>query len=82
MLDEIHPDLPLEPGDNNIYTLGRMGQHNIAIVCLPEGKTGTSVAATAANDLLRSFHKIRFGLMVGVGGGAPSLPDDDDDDDE
>ncbi|KAH8423604.1 uncharacterized protein LDX57_001364 [Aspergillus melleus] len=77
MLDEIHPDLPLEPGDSNIYTLGRMGQHNIAMVCLPEGTTGTNAAATAANDLLRSYRKVRFGLMVGVGGGAPSLPNDD-----
>ncbi|KAN0077424.1 hypothetical protein V8E54_005728 [Elaphomyces granulatus] len=50
----------------------RIGQHNVVLACLPSGTTGTGAAATAAKDLLRSFTKIRFGLMVGVGGGAQS----------
>ncbi|KAN0080897.1 hypothetical protein V8E54_004101 [Elaphomyces granulatus] len=78
MLDEEHDDL-LQPAENdtNAYTLGRIGQHNIVLACLPSGTTGISAAATAARDLLRSFPKVRFGLMVGVGGGAPSNPSDD-----
>jgi ankyrin repeat domain-containing protein 50 len=73
MLDEEHPDPLQAENDTNTYTVGRIGQHNIVLVCLPSGKTGLGAAATAAKDLLRSFpKKVRFGLMVGVGGGAPS----------
>ena len=77
MLDEEHPDLPEAENDTNAYTLGRIGQHNVVLACLPSGITGISAAATAARDLLRSFPRVRFGLMVGVGGGAPSDPSDD-----
>ena len=72
MLDEEHPDLPQAENDTNTYTLGRIGQHNVVLACLPSGTTGISAAATAARDLLRGFPRVRFGLMVGVGGGAPS----------
>ncbi|KAN0087343.1 hypothetical protein V8E54_001031 [Elaphomyces granulatus] len=81
MLDEEHPDLLQAENDTNTYTLGRIGQHNVVLACLPSGTTGISAAATAARDLLRSFPKVRFGLMVGVGGGAPSNPSDDPDED-
>jgi len=77
MLDEEHPDLLQAEKDTNTYTLGRIGQHNVVLACLPSGTTGICAAATAARDLLRSFPKVRFGLMVGVGGGAPSNPSDD-----
>jgi nucleoside phosphorylase len=77
MLDEEHPDLLQAENDTNSYTLGRIGQHNVVLACLPAGTTGISAAATVARDLLRSFPKVRFGLMVGVGGGAPSNPSDD-----
>jgi nucleoside phosphorylase len=68
MLDENHPKLKKENGDMNEYTLGRIGVHNIVIACLPAGLIGNSPAATVAKDMLRSF-PIKFGLMVGVGGG-------------
>ena len=77
MLDEEHPDLPQAENDTNAYTLGRIGRHNVVLACLPSGTTGISAAAIAARDLLRSYPKVRFGLMVGVGGGAPSNPSDD-----
>ena len=77
MLDEEHPDLLQAENDTNTYTLGRIGLHNVVLACLPSGTTGISAAATAARDLLRSFPKVRFGLMVGVGGGAPSNPSED-----
>ncbi|KAN0067053.1 Nucleoside phosphorylase domain containing protein [Elaphomyces granulatus] len=76
MLDEEHPGLLQAKNDTNTYTLGRMGRHNVVIACLPSGTTGICAAATAAKDLLRSFPKVRFGLMVGIGGGAPSNPSD------
>ena len=72
MLEEEHPDLLQAENDSNTYTLGQIGQHNVVLTCLPLGITGTSAAATVARDLLRSFPGVRFGLMVGVGGGAPS----------
>jgi nucleoside phosphorylase len=81
MLDEVYPDLLQDEKDSNTYTLGRIGQHNVVLACLPSGTTGTDAAATAAKDLLRSFPKIRFGLMVGVGGGVPGHPSDDPDED-
>jgi ankyrin repeat domain-containing protein 50 len=77
MLDEEHSDLLQAENDTNTYTLGRIGQHNVVLACLPSGTTGISAAAIAARDLLRSFPRVRFGLMVGVGGGAPSNPTDD-----
>jgi ankyrin repeat domain-containing protein 50 len=77
MLDEEHPDLEEAENDTNTYTLGRIGPHNVVLACLPSGTAGIGAAATAAKDLLRSFPQVRFGLMVGVGGGAPSNPSDD-----
>jgi nucleoside phosphorylase len=58
--------------NDNDYTFGRIGKHNVAIAVLPDGEYGTYSAATVARDMLHSFPNIRIGLMVGVGGGAPS----------
>lgn len=58
--------------DNNNYALGRIGNHNIVIAVLPDGEYGTAVAAAVARDMLGSFPNIRIGLLVGIGGGAPS----------
>lgn len=58
--------------DENTYTFGRIGQHKVVISCLPKGRYGLTSAASVARDMLRSFPTIRFGLMVGIGGGAPS----------
>jgi hypothetical protein len=72
MLDEEYPVLPAaDPQDTNSYLLGRIGIHNVVIACLPAETTGTVSAATVAKDMVRSFKAVRFGLMVGIGGGAP-----------
>lgn len=71
MLDEQHPDLSKPPNDPNTYTLGSIGCHNIVIACLPEGKIGTSSAATVASHIVHAFPAIKFGLLVGIGGGVP-----------
>ncbi|KAM3087292.1 hypothetical protein ACMFMG_012195 [Clarireedia jacksonii] len=79
MLDEKHEFLPAaDPGDTNVYSLGRMESHNVVIACLPAESTGKVSAAVVAKDMLRSFRGIRFGLMVGVGGGAPYYGDNFD----
>lgn len=76
-LDEKHqaPD-PLSPADNNEYACGRIGKHQVVIAVLPEGEYGVSSAANVARDMLHSFPNIRIGLMVGIGGGAPSSKND------
>lgn len=65
----------LSPNDNNHYTLGEIGGHQVVIAVLPDGEYGTSSAAGVARDMLHSFPNIRFGLMVGIGGGVPLTHD-------
>ncbi|KAH7201289.1 hypothetical protein DER44DRAFT_440639 [Fusarium oxysporum] len=75
--DEKHDQLEATAdNDNNTYALGRIGKHNVVMAALPKSEYGTTSAATVARDMLRSFPNIRFGLMVGIGGGAPSAKHD------
>ncbi|VZH93263.1 unnamed protein product [Fusarium fujikuroi] len=72
-LDEKHePPEFVSTNDNNLYTLGKIGRHNTVIAVLPHGEYGIAPAASVARDMLHSFPNIRIGLMVGIGGGAPS----------
>ncbi|KAF3259843.1 hypothetical protein TWF128_003836 [Orbilia oligospora] len=71
MLDEIHSDLPKPPDDDNVYTLGVVNKHKVAIACLPKGTYGNNAAARVATAMVRTFPSIKFGLMVGIGGGNP-----------
>jgi nucleoside phosphorylase len=72
-LDEQHgrPE-HVATNDNNVYTLGKVGKHNVVIAVLPDGEYGIAAAAGVARDMLSSFPDVRVGLMVGIGGGAPS----------
>jgi nucleoside phosphorylase len=54
-----------------MYYLGRIGEHNVAITWLPMGMVGNNKAATVAAHLVSIFPAIKFGLMVGIGGGVP-----------
>ncbi|KAJ4865555.1 NACHT domain-containing protein [Trichoderma breve] len=77
LLDERHNrPTELDPNDSNNYQLGKISGHYVAIACLPDGEQGIAAAAGAATNLLRSFPNIRFGLMVGTGGGAPTRQND------
>jgi nucleoside phosphorylase len=77
MLDEKYPDLPsTNVRDSNVYTLGRVYNHKVVIALLPTGVYGTTSAATTAKEMLFSFPNIRFGLLVGIGGGIPSNAND------
>jgi nucleoside phosphorylase len=76
MLDEEHVTPSYDVHDTNLYTCGRIGEHNVVIACLPEGQTGTSSAATVAVQMKSTFSSTRFGLMVGIGGGVPSAEAD------
>ncbi|KAL7783395.1 ankyrin repeat-containing domain protein [Trichoderma afarasin] len=76
-LDEKHegPEY-VSPNDNNDYTLGKIGKHNVVIAVLPGGEYGIASAAIVARDMLHSFPNVRIGLMVGIGGGVPSQKHD------
>jgi nucleoside phosphorylase len=75
ILDAVHETLPTPKDDDNNYTFGSIGDHNIVAACLPAGIIGTNSAATVAKDMLRSF-PIKMGFMVGVGGGVWSRKTD------
>ena len=75
MLDEIHDSLPTSR-DHNAYTMGKIGGHNLVVAVMPE--IGNNAAATVATQLLNDFPSIRFGFLVGIGGGAPGEGNEDD----
>src|ERR1700761_3057067 len=75
MLDEEHEDLEQDQHDSNVYALGRVGRHNVVLACLPAGQTGVGSAAVVATQMKTAFKWIRFGLMVGIGGGVPGKED-------
>src|ERR1700722_19129141 len=74
MLHEEHKDLKRDINDNdeNLYSLGSIAGHNVVIVCLPAGRIGNNPAAAVVTQMRAAFKGIRFGLMVGIGGGVPS----------
>lgn len=72
MLDESHAAIQKPANDPNSYSLGSIGEHNVVIACLPKGQTGNYSAATVATWMISTFPRIKFGLMVGIGGGIPS----------
>ncbi|KAK6529961.1 hypothetical protein TWF281_009111 [Arthrobotrys megalospora] len=78
LLDEEDEQLQPCDGDENSYLLGRMGHHNVVITFPGSGTYGPISAAQTVTNMLRSFRSIRFGLMVGIGGGAPQPPHSDD----
>ena len=61
---------------NNLYSLGRIGGHNVVIVCLPVGLIGNNPAAAVATQMRSTIRSVRFGLMVGIRGGVPSIEAD------
>ncbi|KAF2684925.1 Pfs, NB-ARC and ankyrin domain protein, partial [Lentithecium fluviatile CBS 122367] len=78
MLDEKHEDISRDVSDNdeNVYCMGSVAGHNVVIACLPAGHIGNNPAAAVATQMQAAFKGIRFGLMVGIGGGVPSADAD------
>ncbi|KAL4901265.1 hypothetical protein BDW74DRAFT_187736 [Aspergillus multicolor] len=72
MLDTVHPPLAIHEYDRNTYIFGSISGHNVVIACLPSGIYGTTSASVVANDMRMSFPYMRFCLIVGIAGGAPS----------
>ena len=76
MLDEEHEDLEQPGKDPNIYSFGQIGVHNVVIASLPAGITGIGPAAKVAMHMSHTFPSLRFGTLVGIGGGVPSSEND------
>lgn len=60
-------------GDRNHYTMGRVGEHNVAINVPPAGSYGQLHASRIALDMKSTFPRMRFVLLVGIAGGVPLL---------
>ncbi|KAF3810009.1 hypothetical protein GCG54_00002458 [Colletotrichum gloeosporioides] len=69
MLDEEHASLPQSPADHNVYSLGRIAEHNVVIAGLHG--PGNNSAATVITQMRMTFRNLRYGLLVGIGGGVP-----------
>jgi nucleoside phosphorylase len=61
--------------DNNHYTLGRIGHHNVVVAVLPHWQYGLANATAVLKDMVRTFSNLRVVLMVGIGGGVPTRHD-------
>lgn len=75
MLDEEHGKPLRRIPYCDSYTFGSISNHNVVIACLPAGQIGTQSAAIVATRMISTFTSVRFGLLVGVGGGVPSTED-------
>ncbi|OTA86906.1 hypothetical protein M434DRAFT_59376, partial [Hypoxylon sp. CO27-5] len=62
---------PFKNGDDNHYTAGEMAGHKVVIICLPKKTIATVAAAALISQMRGSFPNLRYGLMVGIGGGVP-----------
>ena len=73
MLEEEYEDSDLEqyPIDTNKYILGQIAGHKVVLTCLLSA--GTNHAGSAAHHMRHTFKHLQFILMVGIGGGIPSL---------
>ncbi|TQN69363.1 hypothetical protein CSHISOI_06121 [Colletotrichum shisoi] len=77
LLDDVREEpISISTHDSNSYKLGRIGKNNVVIAVLPHGEYGLSSAAIVARDMLHTSENVRVGLMVGIGGGAPSTKND------
>ena len=60
-------------GDQNAYTLGRIGNHHVVLAYMPD--MGKANAASVAAGIRSSFESVKLALVVGVCGAAPRTDD-------
>ncbi|KAK6832630.1 hypothetical protein RU639_004351 [Aspergillus parasiticus] len=60
------------PRDDNSYTVGVIGKHNVVLCYMPE--MGKVSAASVATSMKFSYPEVSLALVVGVCGGVPLLP--------
>jgi nucleoside phosphorylase len=73
MLDEEHGHLLQPPTDHNVYNLGSIASHNVVIAGLHQ--LGNNPAAMVVTQMRTTFPNLRFGMLVGIGGGVPVKTD-------
>ncbi|KAK1236996.1 hypothetical protein MKX08_007944 [Trichoderma sp. CBMAI-0020] len=56
-------------GDTNIYTTGRIGNHNVVLALLPS--IGTAAGAGSAASFRSSYSGLKTAFLVGICGGVP-----------
>ncbi|CAI6093060.1 unnamed protein product, partial [Clonostachys chloroleuca] len=66
------PTTPFDPDDPNVYTLAKMGGHNVVIVRPLDVGPGQAQSITEA--LRRKFTKVALFLVVGICGAVPFFP--------
>ncbi|EPS38213.1 hypothetical protein H072_7964 [Dactylellina haptotyla CBS 200.50] len=72
MLDKVFEDIPPRvKGQNVIYTLGKIGNHTVAVVGYYQ-EHGLAVSGSMAAEVLRDLPNLELGLLVGIAGGIPS----------
>jgi nucleoside phosphorylase len=75
LLDEEHETIPLGQATKHQYVYGSMNGHNVVMGCLPAEQLGKASAASVASEMGSTFPSLRFGLLVGIGGGVPGAKD-------
>ncbi|GES56827.1 purine and uridine phosphorylase [Aspergillus terreus] len=77
LFDLPHPDLgEKDENDPNSYCLGRMKGFNVVAAGLPDDDYGMNSATNVASHLIRTFRRLKFCLVVGIGGAVPSAAQD------
>ncbi|CAH0003768.1 unnamed protein product [Clonostachys byssicola] len=66
------PTTPLDLNDPNVYTLAKMGGHNV-VIARPLG-VGSGQAQCITEALRRKFTNVALFLVVGICGGVPFFP--------
>lgn len=62
-------------GDTNIYTTGRIGNHNVVLALLPN--MGTASGAGSAASFRSSYSGMKIAFLVGICGGVPGAGQDE-----
>ena len=76
LFESDYANFEVSSNDDNHYAFGNIGHHKIVAACLPHGEYGTNSAAAVTSHISRSFPTIKFFLLVGIGGGAPTMKND------
>lgn len=74
--DDLEETLGKAPGDENIYTLGRIGSFNVVVALLCN--MGKAAAAGTAARLQSSFPRVKLTFLTGICGGVPGTIESDD----
>ncbi|CAI4231226.1 unnamed protein product [Auanema sp. JU1783] len=65
-------------GDSNVYTIGRIGPHNVVatkLALIGDSREAITSAGSITTRLLGNFQKIEHVFIVGVGGAVPHYTD-------